>query len=164
MLRWVTQAVGLAAFMAILGYASTDPPYHHRGPGDAQILVSFSHAGARAQDCRPLTPEEIAALAANMRRTTECQRARVPLLFQLDIDGTTHIDALLPPSGIASDGTSTAYARMAIPSGPHRIAVRLRDSRRDAGFDWERVANVELAPRQNFTIDFTPETGGFIFR
>ena len=32
------------------------------------------------------------------------------------------------------------------------------------GFDYERRAEVELAPRQNLAIDFRAETGGFIFR
>jgi hypothetical protein len=62
-LKWVAQAVAFTAFMALLGYASTQPAYHHRDPTQSQILVSFSHAGVRAEDCRPLTPEEMALAA-----------------------------------------------------------------------------------------------------
>jgi hypothetical protein len=111
-----------------------------------------------------LTPEEIAALAPNMRRTSDCPRARVPLRFWLEIDGATAVDADLPPSGIADDGRASQYARLTLPPGRHRVTARLRDSRREEGYDWQRTVDVDLAPRQSLSIDFAPETGGFVFR
>ena len=162
--RWLGCAAASAGCVAIVGFASTHPAYHHANPEAAQLTVSFTHAGARVAECRPLSQEEIAALAANMRRTTECPRARVPLRFVLELDGETIVDAVLPPTGISGDGRSSIYRRIALPSGAHRVTALLRDSRRSDGFDWQKSADVAFAPRRNFTIDFEPESGGFEFR
>ena len=158
------QVVAFAVFCAFIGYFSNRPAYSHRSPDAAQITVAFAHSGAPVHECRRRTPEEIAALAPNMRRPDDCPRARVPLHFLLEVDGLTVTDRVLPPAGIADDGAAAAYARLAVPAGAHRVTARLRDSRRESGYDWERSIDVELAPRQNFTIDFSPEVGGFIFR
>jgi hypothetical protein len=162
--RLAGQAFALATFFALIGYASTRPAYTHRDPADAQIVVAFSHSGARVAECRRLSPEEIAALAPNMRRATDCPRGRVPLHFVLELDGERVIDAVVHPAGIANDGRASQYARFAVPTGPRRITARLRDSRGESGYDWEQSIETELAPRQSFSIDFRPEVGGFVFR
>jgi hypothetical protein len=163
-LRGLGQAIAFGAFFAAIGVLSVSPTYRHRDPDAAQIMVAFAHAGTRVADCRRRTPEEIAALAPNMRRPDECGRGRVPLHFVLDVDAATVIDATLPSAGIADDGSASAYARIPVRAGTHRVVARLRDSRRDDGFDWERSIDVDLAPRQNFTIEFKPDEGGFVFR
>jgi hypothetical protein len=158
------QVVAFALFCAGIGYFSNRPAYAHRQPEAAQITVAFSHSGAPVHECRTLTPEEIAALAPNMRRPTDCPRARIPLHFVLEVDGRRIVDRELPPAGIADDGAASAYARIAVPAGAHRITARLRDSRRESGYDWEQSIDVDLVPRRNFSIDFSPEAGGFVFR
>ena len=163
-MRWLSCALLSAAFVATVGFGATHPRYRHADPQAAQLTVSFTHAGARVAECRRLGAEEIAALAANMKRATECPRARVPLAFALEIDGEAVVTAMLPPTGVASDGRSSIYRRIALAAGPHRLTASLRDTRRDTGFDWQRSLDVVLAPRQNFTIDFEPESGGFVFK
>ena len=49
-------------------------------------------------------------------------------------------------------------------AGPHRIEARLRDSKREQGYDFESAADVDLAPLQNLAIDFKADQGGFLFR
>ena len=72
--------------------------------------------------------------------------------------------AVLPPTGFAGSGPSRAYQRFAVPPGRHELTARLRDTDRAEGFDYERMAVVELAPAQSLAIDFRAEMGGFIFR
>lgn len=163
-LRYLGQAAAFGVFFVLVGYLSVRPAYEHRDPDLAQIIMSFSHTGPRVQDCRIRSPDEVADLAANMRQAMDCPRGRLPLLVALDLDGTTLYRAELPPAGIADDGASFVYARFSVPAGSHTMAVRLRDTRREDGFDHERTEQVELSPRQNFTIDFRPESGGFVFR
>jgi hypothetical protein len=148
----------------LLGYFSTNPAYIHIDPNSAVIRLSFNHAGARTGDCRHLTPEEIAELAPNMRRPLDCPRGRVPLLVELKIDGVLLYLASPSPSGLAGDGPATVYERFVVPPGRHELTVRLRDSLRTEGFDYESRVQVELTAQQNFAIDFRAETGGFVFR
>jgi hypothetical protein len=158
------QAVTFAMFALLVGWFSASPSYTHVDPAKAVIRLSFDHAAARVSECRPLTPEEIAELAPNMRRSLDCPRGRVPLLVELELDGTLLYRAAVPPSGIAGDGPATVYQRFVVPPGPHEVTARLRDSRRTQGFDYASSERVDLAASRNFVIDFRPETGGFIFK
>ncbi len=47
--------------------------------------------------------------------------------------------------------------------GRHALSVRLRDSARESGFDYEKEATVELRPGENLVVDFRSELGGFLF-
>jgi hypothetical protein len=148
----------------LLGYFSANPAYIYIDPNSAVVRLSFNHAGKRKGDCRQLTPEEIAELAPNMRRPLDCPRGRVPLLVELTIDGALLYQASPAPSGLAGDGPATVYERFLVPPGRHELTVRLRDSLRTEGFDYESRVQVELAAQQNFAIDFRAESGGFIFK
>jgi hypothetical protein len=162
-LQILGQAVLYAAFAVFIGYFATLPVYTHMDPGAASITLSFGHAGERINPCRRLTPEEIAALPPNMRRPTDCPRERVSLLVELSIDGEPLYRDRLPPSGLAGDGASTAYQRFVVAPGRHLVTVRLRDSRREQGFDYEHEEAAELVAGQNLVIDFRADTGGFRF-
>ena len=163
-LRGLGQIIAFLAFFALIAYLSAQPVYEHRDPELAQIAMSFSHTGPRETECRKLTAEEIQELAANMRRTLDCPRGRLPLSVQLELDQQILYQAELPPAGIAGDGSSFVYVRLSVPSGPHELIARLRDTRRASGYDHVKREIIDLNPRQNFTIDFRPETGGFVFR
>jgi len=145
---------GAAALSAWPGYRSV--------PADSAMLkLSFSHGGAR--NCRERTEAELAKLPPNMRRTEICERERPPVHVVLEIDGSTAFEAELPPTGLAGDGPSRVYEKFVLPAGSHRLAVRLRDTARAEGFDHSAEREAELAPGQNFVIDFNPAAGGFIF-
>jgi hypothetical protein len=160
-LQLVGQVAVYGAFMAMLGYFAASPAYTFVDPEAATITVSFSHAGAKAVECRRRTPEEIAELAPNMRRALDCPRRRVPLLLELLLDGEELYRSELPPSGLAGDGSSTAYQRFVVTPGSHRLVARLRDSRREEGFDYRLDEQIDLVPQQNLVVDFRAETGGF---
>jgi len=82
----------------------------------------------------------------------------------LELDGKIIYQDALPPSGLSDDGASTAYRKFPVPAGAHHLVARLRDSRREDGFDYEKTVDVTLAPLQNLVIDFRPELGGFLFQ
>lgn len=159
--RVLGQFVVYAAFMAMLGYFATMPAYTYVDPGSAVITLSFGHAGARVSECRRLTTEEIAALAPNMRRPMDCPRGRVSLLVEFELDGETLYRAWLAPSGIAGDGASSVHERFVVAPGRYRVTVRLRDSRREEGFDYQMEEDIELVPGQHLVVDFRAGTGGF---
>ena len=138
-------------------------PRHRSLPAQSGVLVlSFSHEADRKAACRKLTPDELAKLPPNMRRTDRCPRGRPPIHVALDIDGRRQFDAEVPPSGIAGDGPSRVHERIVLPVGTHSVAVRMRD-RPGEEFNWEAERMVKIAPAANRVIDFRPEGGGFVF-
>ena len=158
------QAVTYAVFAAILGIFANGPAYAPAPPDKAQIVLSLIHGGKPAGECRDRSAAELAKLAPNMRRKMDCPRGRVPLLVELKVDGNTLFRESLPPKGFAGDFPSHIHRRFPIEPGEHRIEVRLRDSNRSEGFDYENTAAMTLGPRQSAAIGFRAAAGGFVFR
>lgn len=164
MLRVAGQfAVVVALFAAVAALADW-PVYRQIPQGSGIVMLSFVHGADRRAECRRLTPEEIAKLPPNMRRVMDCPRGRRPLHVELEVGSQVSFRAELPPTGIAGDGPSRAYERFVLPAGEYDVAVRLRDTPRTEGFDYERTGRITLNPDQMFVIDFHPDGGGFVFR
>ena len=147
----------------LLGSFSTWPAYRAFPEDQARLVVSFSHGADRKGACRKLTPEEIAEIAANMRKAEVCPRERLPIFLEITLSGDVLYQASVDPTGLAGDGASQVYERFAVAPGRHRLRLRLRDSARETGFDYEREAEILLRPGQNFVADFRAEMGGFFF-
>ena len=142
--RILVQVVAYTAFAAFTGYLSASPAYHYAAAGNATVKLSLSHAAERVKPCVRLTPEEIAALAPNMRRPEKCERERLPLTVELDIDGETVARVIALPSGLWNDGPASVYERFEVAPGPHRVVVKLRDSSRADGWDYTHAEDVTL--------------------
>ena len=162
-MRYFSQVVLYAAFVAVIGYLSTSPPYVHLPPDEAVVKLSFTHAGARKEPCHERTPEELAKLAPNMRAQTVCPRERVPVTVEVALDGKPLFSVVAPPSGFARDGASTVYRRIAVPAGTHAIAARLSDVP-ERTFDHHAETTVSLKPGHVLVIDFDSVKGAFVFR
>ena len=162
--RLLLQFMAYVAIAVLLGYFATLPPYQYGDTGQATIKLSLSHASDRTKPCVPLTQEEIAALAANMRRAEACERERLPLVLELDIDGENVVSIVAAPSGVWNDGPASVYERFDVTPGRHTVTVRLRDTARTEGWDYEKTETVDLDPGRYFTVTFKAETGGFNFR
>ena len=162
--RIALQVVAYAAFATVVGYFSASPAYDYADPGKATIKLSLSHAADRVTPCVRLTPEQMAELAPNMRRPESCERQRLPLTVELDIDGETVAVVEAPPSGLWSDGPASVYERFEVDPGSHTITARLRDSSRSEGWDYVHAEEATLIAGRYFTITFRAGTGGFSFR
>ncbi len=162
--RLLGQAALYALVAATLGYFSAGPSYTHFPPDQAMVRLSFTHGADRRGPCRQLSADEIGQLAPNMRVPTVCPRERLPVLVELELDGTLLYRAELPPTGLTSDGPSRAYQAFAVAPGRHVLTARLRDSDRGEGFDYDVSNEVDLVPGRHLVIDFRADIGGFIFR
>ena len=160
--RYLAQALLYVPFMAVIGYFSTSPVYHHLAPGEALIRLSLTHAAQRKSECRSRTPEELAKLAPNMRAPLDCPRERASVVVELELDGERVFHAVAPPSGLTRDGASTVYRRLPVAAGTHHIVARLKD-RAGGDFNYVREARVELKPGRVLVIDFHAAKGGFEF-
>jgi hypothetical protein len=101
-------------------------------------------------------------LKPNMRRQVGCPRERWPVYVELLRDGRLLYRGEHEPAGLWNDGPSTVLERIVVPRGPQRLTVRLRDSGRKDGFDYEREIRADLAAAQNFVIEFRADQG-FLF-
>lgn len=163
-LRYMIQAAAYAAFAFIVGYLSFWPRYDYASPEMATVKLSLSHATERVAPCVQLTPQQIAELAPNMRRSQTCERQRVPLLLQLDVDGELAFELQAAPTGIWEDGNATVYERFELLPGAHTITVRMRDSARADTWDYTHTEDIDLEAGRYLTITFRAEHGGFRIR
>ena len=163
-IRYSVQLLAYAAFATGIGYFSVAPRYQYTQPGSAVIKLSLSHATNRIEPCVRLTPEEIAALAPNMRRAEKCERARLPLRIEIDLDGQLILATEVLPSGLWSDGPASIYHSFELPPGQYRLGARLRDSDRSDGWDYAYTEDVHLTAGRYLTITFRAENAGFEFR
>jgi len=161
-LRLVGQFAVIAALFAAVAWLSDHPTYRQIPEGSAVMMLTFVHGADRRGECRRLSPEEIAKLPPNMRRVQDCPRGRRPIYVEFDIDGHNIYRANLPPAGIAGDGPSRVYQRFVLPAKTYDVAVRLRDTARTEGFDYEAERHVVIAAAQLLVIDF--QAGQFVFR
>jgi len=161
--RLLAQWLLYLPLMAILGYFSTSPQFTHLPPDRALLRLSFSHAGERIRECISRSAEELAKLPPNMRAQMDCPRERTPLKIEADLDGKPIFSLTAPPSGLRSDGASTIYRRIELPSGRHRLALRMRD-RPQGDFNHRLEADLDIAPGGSVLVDFDPAHGGFRIR
>lgn len=156
--------IAFSLFGAGMAYFSNSPSYTYHDPDKALVMISFSHASQRKEDCRTYSPEEISALAPNMRRPADCPRERVSLGLELVVDGNILTSKSYRPTGLAKDGAVSVYESIPLAAGEHEVLVKMRDSRRESGFDYSKAVSVTLAPRQLLVIDFRKELDGFIIK
>ena len=163
-LRTFAQILLLAGFGLLLVEYATAPSHEFMKSDSAQIKMAFMHKGPSITECRYLTPQEIAALPQNMRRPTDCPRERLPIRMEVELNGKTIFADDLPPTGLFGDGPAKVFAIFPLSPGTHQLEVRLRDSRRETGFDYEITRQINLAPRENMVIDFAASEGGLLLR
>lgn len=163
-MRYAVQAGCFGLFAVFVGYLSASPSYQYRDATESVVKLSLSHAADRVEPCVVLTPEEVAKLAPNMRQELRCERERLPVVVELDVDGERLLQIVAPPSGLWDDGPASIYETINIAPGPHTISVRLRDTARASGWDHNKTESVVLEAGRYFTITFAAENGGFSFR
>jgi hypothetical protein len=162
--RAALQIALYAGFAYMVGYLSFWPRYQYASPDMATVKISLSHATNRVEPCVELTPQQIAEYAPNMRRSQLCERERLPLFLELDVDGELALRIEASPSGMWADGNASVYERFDLAPGKHRIATRLRDTARSDGWDYSYEEDVIFAAGRYRTITFKPEKGGFSIR
>lgn len=161
--RLLAQWLLYVPLMAILGYFSTSPQFTHLPPDRALLRLSFSHAGERVSPCSTRSAEELAKMAPNMRAAMDCPRERTPLKIEAELDGALLFSLDARPTGLHRDGASTIYRRIELPSGRHRLVLRMRD-RAEGDFNHRAEADLDLPPGGSVLVDFDPAHGGFRFR
>jgi hypothetical protein len=162
--RGLLQFPAYAVFAISVGYLSLWPRYQYASPNRAVVKVSVSHATKHIKPCVLLTPQQIAELPPNMRRKESCERKRLPLNMEVEIDGDIMLRVQADPSGLWGDGLASVYERFEVEPGIHLVTTRLRDTDRADGWDYSRTEEHMFHQGRYFTVTFKAETGGLIYR
>lgn len=163
-IRYPAQALLYGLFALVVGYFSTSPHYRLLGDGEGLLRLSLQHPGRLLVECRQRSAEELAKMPPNMRTSADCPRERSPVAVRIELDGKPIIDDSYAPAGLSRDGASAAYRRMPIPTGPHRLHVRINDDKNVKGYTHDREFALNVKPGQIVLIDFQPELGGVVIR
>ena len=158
-LQWTAWVALFGALAFGTGALASWPAWRVLGPEQAVISLSLRHVAKTRIECKPLTPEELIKLKPNMRRQVGCPRERWPVYVELLRDGQPLYQGEHAPAGLWNDGPSTVLERIVVPQGLQTLTVRLRDSGRKAGFDYEQEIPADLAAAQNFVIEFRADRG-----
>ncbi len=158
---YLWQIVAYALFYMPVYYLSTSPGYHYLQPDQAELKLAFKHAGKHVQECHQRSEEELRKLPPNMRKKTDCSRERAPISIEIMLDQQVIAKRVFNPPGIHRDGTSFVYARFAIPSGEHQLAVNMQDRIEPAHAGYQKAAKIALRPGQVVVVGFDENKGGF---
>jgi hypothetical protein len=156
------QAAAYGVFIVLLGVLSNSPQYQHLDPDQAVVRLAFSHFGRPIRECHRLTQDELNALAPNMRKVEDCPRQRLPIRVEFLLDQQTVYTQTIAATGIWEDGEASVYERFQVLSGPHQLTLRMRDSARDTGFDYQLNQRVDIKELQNLVIGFDPSRKQFV--
>lgn len=163
-LRYGGQGILYALFAVFVGYFSSSPVYHHLGPDEGLLRLSFRHPGEFVTDCRSRSSEELAKLPPQLRAQMDCPRERSPVRVRVELDGKMLYDEVFPPAGLRRDGAASGYRRLEIPAGEHALRVQFNDDIRVKGFNYEGDRKLNVVPGQVVLIDFNADQGGVVIR
>jgi len=160
--RYLLQAFNYALFMALVWYFSAAPAVRLLDENEAVLTIAFAHAGQLREPCRKLSQEELNALAPNMRALEDCPRERSPVTIEALLDGKLVYRDVLDPPGLFDDGGVDVYYSAKIPAGEHRLTLRMNDSLRIEGFNYEMERPVYIDSARVLLVGFDNERG-FVF-
>ena len=157
--RFGLQALNYSVFMFVVWYFSLAPSVRHLADDQAMVTLAFGHHGQPREPCRKLSADELLKLPPNMRRPSECPRARSPILVEARMDGQQLFKEIIHPPGLYEDGSVDIFLSKKIPAGRHFFEVAMNDSVRVKGYTHTGKQEVTVAPAQRLVIDFSPEKG-----
>jgi quinol-cytochrome oxidoreductase complex cytochrome b subunit/coenzyme F420-reducing hydrogenase delta subunit/Pyruvate/2-oxoacid:ferredoxin oxidoreductase delta subunit len=125
-------------------YLSEGPIYPFYNKEMALIKFAFKYSGRHKSEQRELTEKETENMLRHMRRTNSPfpkmrmvgKRERLPVYIELEIDNRMILSKTYYPAGLKNDGPTFAYEEIPVLPGAHHIKIRMRDSKRESGFDY----------------------------
>lgn len=163
-IKYLLQGVCYIVFGWLVVYFSMSPSYHYLRGDQAEVQLAFRHATDTVEPCRQRSAEELAKLPPNMRRAKDCPRERSPLKVVVELDEQVILERTINPTGLHRDLSVYAFLQMKVPVGDHRLRVRMNDSVRVEGYNYQHQADVSVKPGQVLVVTLDEESKTFIFR
>lgn len=120
--RWAGVVLGTAAVFGLA--AASRLPYPAADAEQAVLRLSWRSQGARLEECRRLSPEELAELPVHMRRAEVCEGRLLPHELVVELDGVRVVRETILPAGARGDRPLYVHREMALAPGARRLSVR----------------------------------------
>jgi ferredoxin/coenzyme F420-reducing hydrogenase delta subunit len=129
------RAARAAAFSAVLlGLIATGSRWPQGAPSDHSVLrLGWRLAGQVREQCRDLTPEELARRPVHMRTPRECTREVLSYDLRAFVDGTLVVDKRVKSPGLRADRPLAVEEEVAVAPGDHALKVTFTPADRDSG-------------------------------
>jgi hypothetical protein len=147
MRRPLLAAVLAAVATVFLGWLS-QVPYEPGKPGDAMIRLSWRARGARVEECRPLTEEELERIPRHMQREEICEGSVLPYRLRVVLNDQQAVDEVVRAAGARGDRPLFVLQELPVPSGTHHLVVEFTRQ-------GEPTADDEPATPGQLTLDVT---------
>ncbi|WKW13147.1 hypothetical protein Strain138_002462 [Pseudogemmatithrix spongiicola] len=102
--------------------SAADVRWH--GADAAVVRLSWVARPERIEQCRDLTPEELATRPAHMRQARECSGASATYRLSLAVDGASHEDRVLRGGGLRNDRAIFVLDEFPVSPGQRRVVIR----------------------------------------
>jgi coenzyme F420-reducing hydrogenase delta subunit len=149
----------LSAFLIL--YLSERPIYPFYNKDMSLIKFTFKHPGRHKSEQRELTEKETENMLRHMRRTNSPflqmrmvgKRERLPVYVEVELNDKMILAKTYYPAGLKNDIPAFAYEEFPVLPGTHHIEVRVRDSKREEGFDYTFEKKIETEPGKVTVVD-----------
>lgn len=155
-MTWLRRIAALALTL-LFGWllaksSAADVTWH--GADAAAVRLSWVARPERIEQCRDLSPEELAQRPAHMRQARECSGASATYRLSLTVDGVPHDDRVLQGGGLRNDRAIFVLDEFPVPPGERHIAIRFaRVEPADAPMDSSNVRRGSVS--RELTLDTT---------
>lgn len=157
-------AICLAIPLLLVSFFS-DIPFSFYPPDISMIKISYKYASPRLDDCSKQElstyKEQRSGLRPHMqqrlrRDPTDCgKRTRSPMKLVLIVDGIEYLSKTFHPGGVSSDLSIFVYDELMVPSGPHKVALKMKDLKGNSDqFDYEFEEETILEPAKVYVYSF----------
>ena len=120
--RLATLALTLIFGWLLAKSSAADVTWH--GADAAAVRLSWVARPERIEQCRELSPEELAQRPAHMRQARECSGASATYRLSLTVDGASHEERVLQGGGLRNDRAIFVLDEFPVPPGERHIAIR----------------------------------------
>jgi hypothetical protein len=177
MTRWGRGAAAVAVASATLVALrlSSFIPYAFRRNEGALVRLAWRARGERVNECRRLTPAELARLPVHMRREEVCEGRLLPYHLVVALDSAPAVDHLVHGAGAREDRPLYVFEELPVRPGLHRLSVRftLVGTASQAAVETDRPATpsvlvldtaVTLGPREIALVTYDEEREQLLMR
>jgi len=138
-----TVAGGVAALVTLGVAAWSRAPYAAGETQGAALRLAWRARGARVEECRRPSAEELSRLPLHMRRDEICEGRVLPYRLVVTLDGRVVMDDVVEAAGAHADRPLFVFHELAVHPGRHELGVRFE---REAPPGTGRLADADAAP------------------